>query len=173
MFLQAFSYLLCMGVVYCQGNLKLRAKILKGPIFSFLPEMKEHHLIAFSLERPRSLFYTPTVYTVDFSPINQPHMATLLNLFIGQSVPGEIRVREIPNVSIDQEEKIFEEWVKLTHSNNLSYEQSQQISDSIVSDITHTELRRFVNKATAWDKSMNLYTNNCQHFSDYLLHSLH
>ncbi len=172
MFLQAFSYILCMGVVYCQGNVKLQAKILKGPIFGFLPEMKEHHLVTFSLERSRSLFYTPTVYTVDFSPINQPHFTTLLNLFIGKNVPAEIRVREIPNVTIDQEEKIFEEWVKLTNK-NLTYEQSQQISDSFVRNIKNTELRKFVNKAIAWDKSMNLYTNNCQHFSDYLLHSMH
>jgi hypothetical protein len=153
---------------YFYGARALQTTILKGPIISLLPQIKAHHIVAFALDKPKSFLYRPRVYVLDYSPINQPYIFTLINLLIGFRVPAEIRLREIPNVTINETEKIFDEWEKMTDSSQISYEESLQITKTVSRKIKNKHLKAFINKAYEWDLPMNLYTHNCQHFSAHL-----
>ena len=147
----------------------LHTKVIKCQILSFLPEQfNAHDIFVFSLDKKRSPLYSPTVYTLDYTPINQPHISTLLKLFIGARVPAEIRLREIPGITINETKTIFDEWSRMTDSSKISYEQSLQMSEFVASGVTDIEIKEIINKAYKWDLKMNLYTHNCQHFSKYL-----
>ena len=155
--------------MFVPGQTKIQSKLLRGSVISFLPnQCKEHHIVVVGRDKPRSFLYSPRVYTLDYSPINQSSLRTLSRLALGINVPGEIRIREIPNTTIDEENKIFEEWVTLTNSTVFSYEKSQQMSNFAISDIKNKELKEFFNKILEWKTPMNLYTHNCQHFSRFV-----
>jgi hypothetical protein len=147
----------------------LDTKVIKGPILSFLPsQFNAHDIFVFSLDKKKSPFYSPSVYTLDYSPINQPYILTLIKLLIGLRVPAEIRLRKIPNITIDEPKKIFDELLKMTDSSKISYEESLQMSKIVESGIKNEELKEIVKKAYKWNLKMNLYTHNCQHFSNFL-----
>lgn len=56
-----------------------------------MPWLEIHHIVVIKDEAAND-----GVYTIDFSPLNQTKLGTLARMFFGQSVPGEIRVRHIP-----------------------------------------------------------------------------
>ena len=168
-FFKFVSLLLYSMTMFVPGQTKIQIKVLKGAIFNFLPNyFKEHHIVIVSTDKPSSFLYSPRVYTLDYSPINQSHPKTWLKLAIGNDVPGEVRIREIPTVTINEEDKIFEEWIRLINSTMFSYEKSQQMSDFVISDIKSEKLKSFFNKILEWKTPMNLYTHNCQHFSRFV-----
>ena len=120
----------------------IHTKVIKGPILSFLPEQfNAHDIFVFSLDKKRSPFYSPTVYTLDYTPNNQPYIFTLIKLFIGVRVPAEIRLREIPNITINETKTIFDEWEKMTDSSKISYEESLKMSEFVASVIRDVEIK--------------------------------
>ena len=118
-------------------------KILKTPIFHFLPQLKLHHVV---------LIKNGSIYAVDFTPINQTEFTTLKRLFLGKNVPAEIRVVPIHYASFENEEEIISEWVKMREK------PKKQIEPHILSFFENWE-----------NKTMNLYFHNCQHFSRFIM----
>jgi hypothetical protein len=144
---------------------KYEYKILKTSILNFLPFLKLHHIVIIS---DKSSIYNK-IYTIDFSPINQTYPTTLLKLFFSKKVRGEIRIRLIENISFNDNIKIINKWNNL---NKLSYNESQKISDKIFNEINNIELKYIFKKIKLYDNYMNLYNNNCQHFSKYIIKKL-
>jgi len=101
--------------------------------------IKLHHIVLVKKDH---------LLAIDFTPINQTRIRTLLKLFIGRNVLAEIRIRPMSNWTLD-------EWSKTP------------------SLLNNTEV---LNKICKIDESqwiyMNLYNHNCQHFSKELINNL-
>jgi hypothetical protein len=70
---------------------------------------------------------------------------------MGFSVPGEIRILRIPDATGDVD--IIKKWEYING-------EKQKIEDK--------KIRKIINKLYTWDKTMNMYTHNCQHFSAFM-----
>lgn len=144
---------------------KFRMKILHTPILSFLSVLKLHHIVI--LETNHNVINKNNVkdtYLIDFSPINQKHIKTLLSLLFARNVLGEIRIRHIIN-NEKTDNMMIEEWDQI---NNMYENESQILSDKIYSNIKHDPLKNIINEIKLWNIQMNLYKHNCQHFSSHV-----
>jgi len=137
-------------------------KIVSSSILNFIPALKFHHIVLLSSNKKK---YFNDIYTVDFSPINQSSIQTLLKLMFAMNVPAEIRLRQLKNVDTKEETQIITEWDRL---NQINYVESQKLSNLIFDNINDTELKKFITKVRTWNSTMNLYTYNCQHFSNFV-----
>lgn len=138
---------------------KYKYKILKTSILNFLPFLKLHHIIFISSKNK--------IYSIDFSPINQSSPKTLLKLFFSKKVLAEIRIRVFENISLDNSNYyIIEKWNNLT---NLTQIESQELTEKVFSEIDDINLKNIIKKIKLYNIYMNLYNNNCQHFSKYVI----
>jgi len=133
-------------------------RILQSSILHFAPSIKLHHIVLLS-DKPKQ-----HVYTLDFTPINQTHRATLLKMLFGRSVPAEIRLRYI-ETNMENNETIMQKWSNMI---NMDEYGSAKLSKSVYNKIYDEQIKNIVNRAFAWSPYMNLYNHNCQHFSDYV-----
>jgi len=132
-------------------------KIMKTSVVGCLPALKMHHVVIFEEENKK--------YAIDFGHKGR-HWTTKLKLLLGQSVPGEVRVRCLQ----DDDEEEEDEWMRLTQGQD--EDTSQQITLEILSGIRDARLRMVLHDAMRKNDEMNLYTNNCQHFSWNFIASL-
>jgi hypothetical protein len=119
----------------------------------WLPQLKLHHIVL--LTEP----IENRSYAIDFTPLNQPHFSTLLQLFIAKNVPAEIRVCYLGDITNKTENQIIEQWDFLT-----TYKASFGLAHMKDTVIRENLLDAFSN----WEPEMNVYTHNCQHFSEFL-----
>lgn len=96
------------GIAYGRGIINqpslsrssaVTCEVVQSGVLDFMPWLEIHHIVVIRDELAKD-----GVYTIDFSPLNQTRLSTLGKMFMGQSVPGEIRVRHIPekDVSLDE-----------------------------------------------------------------------
>jgi hypothetical protein len=139
---------------------KIVTRILKTPITGISKNPQLHHVVLIS--------NTHDLYTIDFSPMRSQIISpekTAIDLFLARYVPGEIRVREIQNCTFEEDRKIIDLWNK---SNNVTTLVSLHQTISAIQTMNDTFLReKMMYIIQHWDTSMQLYTNNCQHFSRY------
>lgn len=147
-------FLLCM--IRYKSHITFR--IMQSGILHFAPHIKLHHIILLS-DKPHY-----HVYTLDFTPINQTNIATLLKMFFGRNVPAEIRLRYI-ETNIDYNETILQKW---NNMNKIYEYSSTKLSKTVYNNIYNKQIKNIVTKAFAWSPYMNLYNHNCQHFSRYV-----
>jgi len=140
-----------------------RMRILQTPIFHFLPDLKLHHIVVLENKNENENI-EKGVYTVDFTPIHQSHLKTQLKLLLSYNVPAEVRLRRIDNVNFNETDEIVSEWNSMNERNEY---QSEKLSHKTYDRIHNSEIKSFISLAKKWDKSMNVYTHNCQHFSSY------
>lgn len=152
-----FSKLFIIFVNFVIYNKSFNIKILKTSILSFTPQLKLHHIVI--IENKSDL------YSIDFSPINQTSQKILLKLLFAQNVPAEIRLRKIENISFYEDEKIIDNWSSKIKTN---YEESQELSIDVYNNNEDENIKNFIDKINCWDKKMNLYNHNCQHFSKFV-----
>ena len=138
---------------------KIHMKILHTSILSFFTAIKLHHIVLLQAMNEKK-----EIYLIDFSPINQKHINTLLSLLFAKNVLGEIRIRHIMNYEKNNN-MIIEEWNQI---NDIHENESQILSDKIYSNIKEDNLKKIINEIKLWDTQMNLYKHNCQHFSSYV-----
>jgi hypothetical protein len=131
---------------------------MQSSIHRFIPFVKLHHTVLLS-DKPNH-----HVYTLDFTPINQTQTSTLLKLFIGQNVPGEIRLRYI-ETSIENTKVILEKWDNINKVNEYV---SEKHSETVYNKIYNSEIRNIINNTFEWTPYMNLYNHNCRHFSNFV-----
>ena len=153
-------------------------------MLNFAPWLELHHVV----------FLTPNtqskgVFAIDFTPVNQEDIKTVMKLIKGQNDPAEIRVKYIQGSSIkDKEETIKREWSCMqlflphTTSNNSSDIKTFAVDISkpniydnpnIVNDFTDKEELELMHKTIEriyrrWNTRMNFYTHNCIHFSYFV-----
>lgn len=133
-------------------------RILQSSILHFAPSIKLHHIVLIS-DKPNY-----HVYTLDFTPINQTHRATLLKLLFGRNVPAEVRLRYI-ETNIGYNETILQKWNDM---NNVDEYGSAQLTKTIYNKIYNEQIKNIIARAFKWLPYMNLYNHNCQHFSRYV-----
>ena len=77
--------------------LGLECEVIESAILDWIPRFEVHHIVVVrdTLEKNGG------VYAIDFSPLNQASLETLTKLTFCQSVPGEIRVRHIPEGKVN------------------------------------------------------------------------
>ena len=152
-----FSKLFLIFINFIICNESFNIKILKTSILSFAPQLKLHHIVI--IENKSDL------YSIDFSPINQTSQKILLKLLFAQNVSAEIRLRKIENISFYEDEKIIDNWSGTIKTN---YKESQELSDIVYNNNEDENIKNFIDKINYWDKKMNLYNHNCQHFSKFV-----
>jgi len=152
--------LLLFTLLYRSNNITFR--ILKTAILHFLPSVKLHHIILLS-ENP-----SHHVYTLDFTPINQTNITTLVKLLLGQNVDAEVRLRYIKSDNggdICSDNTLVEKWDNI---NKLNEKMSKQLSKNTYNTINNKQLQHIIESSFLWHEYMNLYNHNCQHFSKYI-----
>lgn len=140
--------------IYQKHSTPENIRILYTSILNFLPQLKLHHILLFSSRR--------YFYTVDFSPINQTEMKTLTKLFLGENVPAEIRIRSIKNTQQTDNDLILQ-WNHLNE--NLTYLESETLTEKTFHQIYDQNIKEKIKQIRNYPKIMNLYHQNCQHFS--------
>jgi len=134
--------------------------VINTAILSFMPELKLHHVVVLSNDKD--------IHTIDLSPINQ-NIDNLCKLLLGINIPAQVRFRTISNIDksidINLDNNIINEWIKM---NNIDIYKSQELSNECYNNINDIEIKTFLDDFNLYDCNMNLYTNNCQHFSKKL-----
>jgi hypothetical protein len=113
-------------------------------IVSLLPFVKLHDLIIiYDSKKPSKII------TIDYTP----KLHDLSNLILGKDVPGFIRIKELQSWNL-------ETWYK-----------TPSVS---IKDIPDYKLRKTLNNVkNLWNKKdMNLYNNNCKHFTNFAIQYL-
>ena len=139
-------------------NASITTRILKTPIFGISPCLGKHHAIIISDENN-----TSGIYLLDYTPITQidePILMTQLKLLFGQTVPAEVRLRFIKDVTNDCD--ILKSPDILNIKDTIK---SQQISNQVFKNIRQPEIRWIITTLSKKPYGgMNLYKYNCQHF---------
>jgi len=125
-------------------NAKIHQKVLHTSILNFAPFLKLHHVVV--------VWDSKEMYAVDFSPINQPHPLTLLKLILGKNVPAETRIRKL---------NTFTDKIEIYDTQT-----SELLTNKTFEKIQNKKLKKMIKKMRSW-KTMNLYNQNCQHFSSF------
>lgn len=130
-------------------------EIMKTSVVGCLPTLKMHHVVIVEDLTVRAKRQKKNAYAIDFGHKSR-HWTTKLMLLLGQTVPGEVRVRRL-------QEEHEDDWMQLTQGQDA--DTSQQITMETMAGIRDARLQRILQNAINKNGDMNLYTNNCQHFS--------
>jgi hypothetical protein len=142
--------------------------IVKTPILSVFPKLKLHHIVLLSTNR------TNGVYAIDFSPYYQSNKKTLLKLFFGFNVQAEIRIRYLSNYLLNNNVDFIDNWHNMNPKDPYK---SKELTNNILENMCNKkkkycrdyDLQLFIKDIiNNWESSMNLYTHNCQHFSNFV-----
>ena len=141
--------------------------IVETPILSILPKLKLHHIVLLSTNS------SDGKYAIDFSPYYQSNKKTLLKLLFGFNVEAEIRIRYLSNYLLNNN-NLIDTW----HNMNLKDPyKSEELTNNILKNMCNKkkkycrdyDLQLFIKYIiNNWESSMNLYTHNCQHFSNFV-----
>lgn len=135
--------------------------IIYSPIIEQLPIIRLHHSIL--------LYQDDEFYTLDFTPTDRASLKRTLKLLFGKNILGEIRVRKINNLDNDMlvKDKKDKKYIinEYEISDLLSPIESKELSNITLSNIKNNDIKNFIKKYMTADIKMNLYKNNCQHFS--------
>ena len=149
-------YILLAFIFYLQYISCIYIKVLHTPIISYISYLKLHHLIVLTNDKKN-------LYTIDFTPIRQTDLKTKILLLLNYNVSAEIRIKNIINSNYDDDLDIIKKWSTQETS------ETQIITKKNMKSIHDREIKKIIMKTLNWDSQMNLYTNNCQHFSSALL----
>lgn len=151
-------YYIFVNIFSVPPNFQMR--IMPTPIFDFLPQFKQHHLVLLSK--------SDGVYSIDFTPVeDRRRIKTSFKMFLGKNVKGEIRIRYVKGSTLWEEDKIITAICEKPFSEN----ESRALTNTIHNSIKDKQIKNFVDNLIEWKKdknqTMNLYIRNCQHFSRY------
>jgi hypothetical protein len=133
-----------------------------------LPDLKLHNVVTVKKEKEKEkaackLKYKTSnfdssinlndFYVFDYTPKQQPDAFGYIKMFLGYELPGIIRVIHIEKSS---EEKLIDDWHKLAMTNPDYKKHLKKFGDKRVNNIIEK-----------WEKSFNVYSHNCRHFSSY------
>jgi len=161
-----FSNLVEYNGLFTRFHNATKHKILHSAILGFMPNVKLHHIVVM---QPPSLINKNDAFAIDFTPLNQGSLITLLKLFFAINVPGETRLRLVKNGGKMNDTEFIEAWHKNNPTDPVeSKKMSDQIYSSIQSKPMNEFMKQILHSVSAWDTNMNVYSHNCQHFAAYL-----
>jgi len=120
---------------------KLSYEIKYAPILKMVPFLKLHYIFCLKEKNKENQYYA-----IDFTPLKENNMTTILELISGKSVAARIRIKPMNRWSL-------EGWKNSNHSlnnNNLILNKYFKIDEN------------------EW-KYINLYDRNCRHFAKELI----
>jgi hypothetical protein len=156
---------------------KVESVVVNSPVLDFAPWLELHHIVLLKDKSNPGI-----VCAIDFSPLDQTNPNTITKLLLGKSVPAEIRVNWLagklsirqPNLLhlltecyVDFDGKIDSVKTLAINSSKLSsnllkrYKTPPRQAAPELVDFVDTILK-------SWPSEMNFYSQNCQHFSDYV-----
>ena len=139
----------------------IQVRVLHTAILNYFPQLKLHHIVVIADNE--------NIYTIDFSPIHQSQVKTLLRLFFAQNVPAEIRIRHITPLHrlhmLHNDAKIIHTWNQMNQIDSVA---SHKLTVETFEQITNKETKEFISKIVVIPHVMNLYKYNCQHYSHFV-----
>jgi len=163
------KFLLCMFITNFFTSSFIKIKIINTPIVINLPSPKLHEIII--LES----YHTKEKIAIDFTPIRSKF--TTFSLLFGKNVPGEIRIRRIPdNINIENTKEVLSSLIRQNNLKILSIANKNYNEESPIKslEIRSQILNKFLEKAVLYEEfiknnyTMNLYKRNCRHFCCYI-----
>jgi len=163
MSMSKFIYSL-LAFLFATQTQSYQVKIVNTAIISFLPELKLHNIVLLQKNKPD--IKTPEesilkdVYLIDYTPKQRPDFVGYVKMFLGHNIPGIIRFVHLKETT---QQTLVYDWVNVTETHNCAnYEKNRKkLGDKKISDLIDS-----------WPASFNVYSHNCQHFSDYLIKNL-
>lgn len=142
--------ILFFGYILSQLYAVFNLRIIKSPIINGILKMNLHHIIVLSNRYNNTIFYT-----VDFSPKHDnSFFKTALPLLLGRSIPGKLRVNVFYKPLSDKE--IINSVYSNKNDNEMTLYEMYRYD---------TNISKYMKNVINWDTNMNLYSNNCRHFS--------
>lgn len=158
--------LLCAFITNYFTTSFIEVKIINTAILINVPSPKLHEIVI--LES----YHTKEKVAIDFTPIRSKF--TTFSLLFGKNVPGEIRIRRIPEyISIDNTSELLSSLLTKDNLLMITITNDTEISVQTL-QIRSQMLNHFIKKAVLYDDfvknnyTMNLYKRNCLHFSSYV-----
>jgi len=141
---------ICFCIINIQQYDIFYTKIINTPIFSS-KSLRYHHIVLLQ-KTPFSKNQTTykDIYIIDFIPCGN-----LFEIVMGKKIKGDIRIIYIDKCNSSN---IYETMLSKKKENNKIHE--IKLIDT-----------KLYNKIKNWDLSFNLYTRNCQHFSNYIINN--
>jgi hypothetical protein len=136
-------------------------KIIYTPIpIPYLPYL--HPIILFKKKENNieNIDMTKNVYIIDYTPDEIFNIKTIIKILLGQNVNGKIRLLYIERLDCNN---VIEQWYNETKKSN-TYK-----VNNIIKKINDENINNIVNK---YDKSFNLYKNNCILFKKHFMKNL-
>jgi hypothetical protein len=143
----------------------IKIKTINTPVLINLPSPRLHEIVI--LES----YHTKEKVAIDFTPVRSRF--TTLSLLFGRNVPGEIRIRCIPeDINIENTEELLSSLLIKDNLPMITITNNTEVSIQTLQIRSHI-LNHFIKKAALYDDfiknnyTMNLYKRNCLHFSSY------
>lgn len=141
-------------------------KIINTRILVNVPSPKLHEIVI--LES----YHTKEKIAIDFTPIRSTF--TTFSLLFGKNVPGEIRIRCIPEyIHIENTDELLSSLLIQNNLPMITISNDTEVSIQPL-QIRSQILNHFIQKVILYEDfiknnyTMNLYTRNCLHFSSYV-----
>jgi hypothetical protein len=158
--------LLCAFITNYFTSSFIKIKIINTRILINLPSPRLHEIVI--LES----YDTKEKVAIDFTPIR--NRFTTFSLLFGRNVPGEIRIRRIPEyISIKNSDELLSSLIIKDNFKTISITNDTESSIQTL-QIRSQMLNDFVKKAVLYDDfiknnyTMNLYKRNCRHFCSHV-----
>ena len=101
------------------------------------------------------------VYIIDYTPDEEldfkKDSKKLIRILLGRNTPGKIRLTYFENLNSNN---IFEEWYNETKKSD---------TNKVIKKLNDKKINNIINK---YDKTFNLYKNNCINFKNYFLENI-
>jgi hypothetical protein len=146
-------YILFLLSIVTFQSIEFQKRIINSPITNLFPYLKVHHVIVLSKPNTRN------IYTIDFTPVHQ----SFIKLLLGKTVQAEVRVRNIDVYFNTSDVTVLDLFYKI--NKDLTHTQSIELTKHVIHKITDDDIKMKIKKMQNWGSKMNLYKNNCQHFS--------
>jgi hypothetical protein len=140
-------------------------KIIYTPItIPFLPHL--HPIILFkkskdNLLNKENINMMKNIYIIDYTPEEELDLKKdskkLIKILLGKNIPGKIRLVYFENLNYNN---IFEEWYNETKKSD---------TNKVIKKLNDKKISNIINK---YDKTFNLYKNNCINFKNYFLENI-
>lgn len=163
MSMSKFIYSL-LGFLFATQTQSYQIKIVNTAIISFLPELKLHNVVLLQKNKEnikaREESKIKDVYIIDYTPKQQPDFFGYVKMFLGYETPGIIRFIHLKETT---KKTLVEDWFHLAQTSEGNYykQNRKKLGDKKITEIID-----------AWPVSFNVYSHNCQHFSEYLIKNL-
>ena len=100
------------------------------------------------------------VYIIDYTPEEdldlKKDLKKLIKILLGKNIPGKIRLVYFENLNSN----IFEEWYNETKKSD---------TNKVIKKLNDIKINNIINN---YDKTFNLYKNNCINFKNYFLENI-